>query len=384
MKVLYVCPGLNIQRGGAITAVVNLARTLSAKGVSISIFAPRSDCEEYGYTDELKNVNVEFFKKGLLSKIWTGYSPRLARNLKKRVREFDLIHIHELWHYPAFSAYRAAKRAGIPFVITAHGELTSRMRGYKSFRKKIYMRFVQKDILKNARALHAITREEVKDFYNLTKHGNVVHIPNGLDVEEFKNLPNADIFKNVFPETKNKKIILFLGRMHPVKGIDILAQAFGALAKNRNDVRLIIAGPDNEGYLRNIVKILKKEKALEKTVFTDMVSGELKKSLLRAADIFVLPSHSEVLGLSTLEAMVCGVPVIISKNCNFPEVEERFAGKVINMTRGELCKTLDFLLDNTEIRAEMGENGKRLIEDQYTLDVVGEKIKTFYEDIVLN
>jgi len=382
VRILNINPGLDIKRGGAVIGALRLAEVLAEKGVDVSVFSPLEKREDVDYAERHKNLNIEFFEKGLFSGFWTGYSPPLARILKKRIKEFDLIHIHEVWHYPHFAAYRAAMREKVPFIVTVHGELTPQMLSYKALRKNIYYHLIQKRILKNASALHAITSDEADTLFDITENKNIFCIPNGINAREFYNVRDEDIFTDEFPETKGKKVILFLGRLHPVKGLDLLAGAFIEVIKKIPEALLVIAGSGNEEYKKSITKILKSEDAIKNTLFTGMVQGPMKRAILKRADIFVLPSYSEVLGISTLEAMISEVPVIVTKKCNFPEVEEASAGRVIDVNAQKLAETIIELLDDPEKCLEMGKNGKKLVKKNYTLRVAADKMKRVYEKMI--
>ncbi len=381
MKVLHVVASLDPEWGGPTRVVAGLAQALAKRGAEISIFAP-SGKDNSVYISGLKGVNVKQFPKGFLSRFWTSYSLSLAKALMKEAPDFDLIHIHEIWHHPHFSAYRAAKFARKPFIISVHGALKPWSLNHKAFKKKIYSSLIQRKILKEAFALHAITQEEIKNIYSFVDNKKVFLIPNGLDLEEFETLPDREVIERTHPELKGKRVILFLGRLHPVKGLDILAKAFGNILKERDNIQLLVAGPDNNAYKGQLVDMLGAEKALNNTIFTGMLVGKEKLAALSRADIFVLPSYSDVRGISTLEAMACSLPVVITKQCQFPEVEKVRAGKVVDADANQLSEALIELLDNPELCKRMGERGKRLVMKKYTWDVVADKIITLYKKVL--
>lgn len=381
MRILHISPSLKIETGGAIVSVRELASALYEGGIEVSIFAPSESSNDTSVSD-IKGVKTRVFPRGILSGLWTGHSPLLAKAVKEAIVNFDLIHIHEIWHHAHFAAYQAAKSARKPFIVTLHGELEPWRLNYKAFRKKIYFNLIQKRILREAAALHAITKGEVEQISKFINNKNIFYIPNGLNVNEFENLPSRKRCENLYPEIQGKKVILFLGRIHPMKGLDILAKAFGNILKRRRDIQLVIAGPDNNGYRNRIVEILKDENAICNTTFTGMVKGENKLALLGRADIFVLPSYSEVLGLSTLEAMACSIPVIITTACHFPEVKEKGAGEVVDVDVGQLSKTLNRFLDDPQLCKEMGKKGKALVRERYTWDRVADAMIAAYKRII--
>jgi len=381
MKILHVVANLSLEWGGPTKVVAELTEKLVEKGIEIIIFSPFKRGEELKIVKP-KGVELQLFPQNFIDKLWTSYSWDFARAIKQNVHKFDIIHIHEIWHYPNYVASWAAKRAGKPYVITIHGALDPWCLGYKSFKKKIYASLIQKRILKEASIIHAITDEEVKQIKNFVTNNNITMIPNGINPEDFENLPSRKELEKLYPELIGKKVLLFLGRIHPVKGLDLLTKAFGIVARERDDVCLLIAGPDSDGYRIQIEKLLESEGALNKTIFTGMLNGQKKLIALGGADICVVPSYSEVRSIVALEAMICKLPVIITKQCNFQEVAENRAGIIIESDTKQLVGALNKLLDNPKLCKEMGENGRRLVLENFTWDKIANKMIEIYEDIL--
>jgi len=381
MKVLHVAASLDAEYGGPVTVVTGLTQALARKGIDVSVFATSENAES-AYTSDLNGVTARVFPTGALSRFWPSYSPRLARTLRKEAPNFDLIHIHEIWHYLNFTCYQVAKATRKPYLVAVHGALEPSCLDYKALKKKIYSVLIQRRILKNAAALHAVTAEEVESIAEFVDHRNICCVPNGLNIEDFENLPGKSKLEDSYPQMKGKRIILFLGRIHPKKGLDLLAKAFGQAVKKQANVCLLIAGPNNDGHQAQIEKILARERVLDKVIFTGALTGSRKLAALNGADIFVLPSHSEGFSMSILEAMACGLPVVITRQCHFLEVEKMQAGKIIDANVAELSETLIQLLMNPLLCRKMGRSGKKLVRDQYTWEQAADKMIGCYEEIL--
>jgi glycosyltransferase involved in cell wall biosynthesis len=303
--------------------------------------------------------------------------------LSREASFFDLIHIHELWHHAHFVAYRAAVRNKIPYVITIHGALENWALNYKAIKKRFYMWAIQAHILKKARGLHVFTDEEARNLKRFKNYNHVVVIPNGVNLAEFSGLPSKQHFEIVHPELKGKKVLLFLGRIHPIKGLDILAKAFGGLVRERgtDEVSLLIAGPDEGGYRSIVESVLKSEGCLGSTIFAGVLDGKDKLAALARADVLVQPSYSEGFSTSILEGLACGIPVLVTSKCNFPEIQEMGAGKVIEPDADKLLTALKNMLSDSHMLKKMGENGKRLVSEKYDWDMIAVKMIDFYEEI---
>jgi glycosyltransferase involved in cell wall biosynthesis len=208
-------------------------------------------------------------------------------------------------------------------------------------------------------------------------------VPLGIDQAEFELMPEPGRFRSRFPEIGDKAIILYLGRVNFKKGLDILAKAFGAVARRRQDVHLVIAGPDNEGWGARVRTWLSEEGVLGRTTFTGMLLGQDKLAVLRDASMFVLPSYTENFGLAVVEAMAAGLPIIISDKVNiWREVESAGAGKVIPCEAGKLSEAILDLLDKPEMARQMGQKGQALVRDEFHWPDIAVRLQEAYTILI--
>ena len=381
MKVLQVVPSLAPEWGGPVKVVNELAGALEVIGVSSEIISAQG--RRVGNPETVTNdIPIHLFETGPLARLWTAHTPGLKKTLARKIPDFDLVHIQELWHYPGYIASKIARSRNVPYIVTIHGELNEWNLQQKRLKKQIYMTAIQRGILQKSAALHAITPAESNRIRQLEIETPVAMIPNGIHTEEFENLPDRSQFVSRYPELENRLIVLFLGRIQQKKGLDILAQAFGNLVRTRHDVRLVVAGPDEDNTLTEIKTILKSQGALEKAVFPGMLTGEQKLEALSAADIFALTSYSEGFSVALLEALSAGLPLVITDECNFPEVGDSRAGFVVRPNDSETASALMSLLDSADLRREMSENARRLVRSNYTWERIAEKMFTLYENVI--
>ena len=381
MKVLQVVPSLAPEWGGPVKVVNELAGALEVIGVSSEIISAQG--RRVGNPETVTNdIPIHLFETGPIARLWTAHTPGLKKTLARKIPDFDLVHIQELWHYPGYIASKIARSRNVPYIVTIHGELNEWNLQQKRLKKQIYMTAIQQGILQKSAALHAITQAESNRIRQLEIETPVAMIPNGIHTEEFENLPDRSQFVSRYPELENRLIVLFLGRIQQKKGLDILAQAFGNLVRTRHDVRLVVAGPDEDNTLTEIKTILKSQGALEKAVFPGMLTGEQKLEALGAADIFALTSYSEGFSVALLEALSAGLPLVITDECNFPEVGDSRAGFVVRPNDSETASALMSLLDSADLRREMSENARRLVRSNYTWERIAEKMFTLYENVI--
>lgn len=382
LRILHITASLSSGWGGPPRVAVQLAEAIQFKGHSCSIFT--TDFPKAEPKIATKNIQVSIFPTRFIAKWWPAYSTDLSRALTQSANRFDIIHIHEIWHYANYAAFRAAKHHNIPYVITMHGALQDWAINYKARKKKLYMRLIMNQILKQANGLHVFTDNEAQQLKNFNINNTLAIIPNGTDISS-PSLPHSRISPDRwYPELKGRKYILFLGRIHPIKGLYVLVKAFSKVHKNQifESVKLVVAGPDENNYRRTLTDLLKSEGALQDTIFTGMVKGKEKQALLEGADVYVQPSYSEGFSASVLEALARKIPVVISEKCNFQEVAESHAGFVVTPDIDQLTSAIIKLLDNPDMRKKMGENGKRLIINKYSWDRIAQDMILFYRSLM--
>ena len=182
---------------------------------------------------------------------------------------------------------------------------------------------------------------------------------------------------------RKKKIILFLGRINWIKGLDILVKAYSRLAKERSDVHLLIVGSDEERYGEKVKSWLKNESISARVTFTGMLTSREKLEAFTGSDVFALPSYSENFGMAAVEAMACNVPVIISNKVGiYKEVESTKAGLIIATNPNELYDALVKLLDNKRESLEMGKRGRKLVEEHFAIEKVADRMIKTFEEII--
>ena len=381
LNVLHVTPSMSPQWGGPVAVVAELLPALSNEGVYCEI-ATTSGHRVGDDPTVPPDTPIHVFDSGLPARIWTSYSSAMARFLDDNIARFDLVHVHEIWHYAGYAAYRAAKKHHIPFVIAPHGELGERHLRHKAWKKRIYMRLILNRILNNSDAIHAITAAERDRIGELGYRVPVTVAPNGVDPTQFDQAPDPAVLLNKYPTLRGRNVILFLGRLNPTKGLDILAQSFSRISRSYPDTVLLVAGPDEESGRRQMESILNYEGVSERVVFAGMLSGEDKLTALGLADLFVLPSYSEGFSIAVLEALASRLPVIITKACNFPEVEEHSAGFIVDTNPEAVTGAIGKLLPNPHLRASMGERGRKLVSERYTWQASAAIIADLYRSLV--
>lgn len=359
---------------------------MASLGHSVSIYTTNQD----GPSEMDVPTDKPLFKDGVEIRYFPVQHPRfwrfsipLARALRKAIQEVDIVHIHSLYLFHNLVAAHYCRKNNVPYLVRPHGTLDPFL--YKRHRlRKSVMEFLSEDRnIKYAAAIHFTTEEEKKLAAPYIFQTPGIVVPLGLELSEYEDMPERGTFKSQYPETKGKKIILFFGRLNFKKGLDILVQAFARVARDRDDVHLVLAGPDNEGYGEKVRGWLHRNGVLNRATFTGMLTGEDKLAVLRDADIFVLPSYTENFGISVVEAMACGLPVVISDKVNiWREVEASGAGRVAPCDADRFAEMMLDLLDNPEEAKRIGEKGKALVKERYQWSSVALAMEDVYRSII--
>ena len=301
----------------------------------------------------------------------------IRSRFRDEIRLAEGMHIHGLWEQSTAMAARTARSLQVPYVLSAHGMLEPWALSNRKWKKIFYSALFERANVEGAACVHALTHAEAEDYRRFGCTRPVAVIPNGVSVPDN---PSPDPFISRFPALKDKKIILFLGRIHHKKGLDILIESWAELSKKSPEVHLVIAGPDFEETKAKLDARISELGLVQDVTFTGMLRGDLKWSAMAAADCFVLPSYSEGLSVSILEAMAMGLPVVISDRCNLPEVGQAEAGWVIEPKQSELTAALaDFIANSMETNQNIGRRGFQLAARRYNWSIITQQFIELYQ-----
>jgi glycosyltransferase involved in cell wall biosynthesis len=307
------------------------------------------------------------------------YAPAMANQLNRIVPSMDLVHTHLPFIYPTFAAARAARLYHKPLFYHQRGVFDPARLRFRSLKKRLFLRIVEKPILKSATTLIALTEAEVESYRALCPSTPCRVIPNGINVEQYRIRPDNPAILNLRPEAA---VILFLGRLHPIKGADKLIEAFRRVCKQVSNAILVMAGPDEFKIENQFRSMVRQGDLQNRVVFPGMVTGEIKKDLLARADLFCLPSVAEGFSMAILEALASGTTVMISPGCHFPEVEKADAGKVVEAEPQAMATAMVELLKDRKKWEEMGRKGREFVTRNYSWDTIAcEFIDAYREGI---
>ena len=395
MKVLHVVPSLASRSGGPTQAVLGLAQEMARIGHRVTVYTTDVDGQQSllrlkaqvtgiptGRSTELDGVEIWRFATTFPSR-WV-MSPELGRALRENVADYDVVHIHSLYQFSTLAASYYARRAGVPYLVRPHGTLDPFLRRRGSLKKSVYEALIERRTLNAAAAIHYTAEDEMRLAASLGIQAPAVIVPLGIDLEQFADLPVRGTFRRQHAELANKRILLFLGRLHFKKGLGLLVEAFARIASDLPDVHLVLVGPDDTGEGDKLRHRLLQAGLEQRALFTGMLTGRDRLAAFVDADLWVLPSYTENFGLAILEAMACSLPIVISDRVNiWREIADARAGRVVPCEIGALATALHQLFEDYPLRRVMGIRARRLVEDRFTWARAAQRMAEVYEQLIM-
>ena len=390
MKILQVIPYFYPAwtYGGPVRIAYELSKRLVERGHDVTVYTTdaldkSSRLRSGGKTLDIDGIKVCYFKNlsnNLAFNHHLFISPGMILPMRGECQNFDILHLHDFRGFQSLVAYHYAKKHGPPCVLQAHGEIPRIAQ--KQMLKKMFDLFIGYKILRDASKVIAVTKTEAKQYGSMSVSEDKIEVvPNGIDLSEFANLPKRGEFRRKNSLNDSQKIILYLGRLNKVKGLDLLARAFAGLSRDLDNARLVVVGPD-DGYLPTLKKLIEELKIKDKVLFTGPLYGKDKLGAYVDADVYVLPSAYEIFGITALEALACGTPVIVTDRCGIAEWIGSNVGYVVQYDQEQLQHALLHILGDIKMRQEFGEKGKLLVRERFNWEKIAEQVENLYERVL--
>jgi len=364
MRVLHVTPyyAPAFAYGGPPRSIHGLCRALAQAGVDVEVFTTNANGADLlpaapgGAVCE--GVRVRYFPLSAPPLFWNARGMREA--IARALPAADVVHIHGLWHRPGWDAARLARGAGVPYVISPRGMLEAEALAIHGRRKAVAWRLFERRRIRGAALLHATSTRENQTLAARRLGPPIVLAPNGVDVARPAGV-DPDAVLRAMGLDPGARFVLFLGRVHPIKRLDLLAQA--AVLLRARDVRIVIAGPDENGHRAALAPMF--EASGLATIWTGAVDERQRWTLLTRARALVLCSNSESFGLAAAEAMAAAAPVVVTRTCPWEEIEREGAGRWVEQRAEAIAAAIDGILEDPERARAMGERGRALIARRY-------------------
>lgn len=388
MKILHLVPSIAAVRGGTSIAVMEMVKGLRDIGIDAEIVTTNDNGKTLldvplhrliEYEVEGKKVPVRFFPRfspPIHAVREFAFSGSLTIWLWQHLRDYDLIHVHAIFSYPATIAMTIARQQNIPYVNSPHGLLCQWSLQQGAQKKHIYLNLLEKANLFGAKAIHVTARQEQVEIELLGWALKTVVLPLGLQISPAIADARAQLHR-MLDIPSQVPILLFLSRIHPKKGVDYLIPALGKL-RDRH-FAFVLAGSGDPEYEAVLERLIQANHLGDRTFKLGFVTGINKNTCLQGADLYVLTSHSENFGVSVLEALAAGTPVLITKGVALAElVRSQQLGWVVDLDIDAIAAAIAQSLDQPQVNQQIGDRAAKYIAEHYTWNKIAVNLQQLY------
>jgi glycosyltransferase involved in cell wall biosynthesis len=378
MRVLHVIPSLLPESGGPSRIVPELCRALTETGLEVTLFSTHLPGQGLTIDQAEEAYEVVLFPgaDGSLSG-----ARQIYEAIKRRSSHFDLIHITSLWNFTVTWAAAAARKVKIPYIIAPMGMLSDvclRQSHYSM--KRAYSWIYDRRTVEGAARLHLANPDEQKSlrigWFRYPKH---FFAYNGTNIGNASALKG--IFRSRFPELRNRRLMVFMGRLHPIKGLDLQFQALKLLVKKYPDLTWVLIGPD-DGEWQRLRRLVSKAGLDSHVKWIGSLTGEERFSGLTDADVVVQTSLYECQSMTVNEALAIGAPVVVTDSVNYSEVQSAGAGFVVKRDPLELARAIASILESPDLGAAMRDAGRRFAAAELGSARVAQIVGAAYADVL--
>jgi glycosyltransferase involved in cell wall biosynthesis len=386
MRIAHIIDSLDPSQGGPPVSTVSLAAAQATLGHDVTVVSNEfSDSSLHlnrllGEIPNSDRVTIQFVsQKNYLDKLF-GVSAK--RFFATNMHRWDLLHLHGLWRPILWAAAKGAIEQNTKWGLAPKGMLHPWALQQKRWKKRLALELGWRRVIRHAAFLHLLNIEEKIYVERLMLDCPIEVIPNGFFSEKMDCSTNGLISSVEMVKWMDRPYILFLGRLHDVKGLNYLADAFAIVAQHNSEINLVVAGPD-AGMLQQFKTHVCRLGISRQVHVVGMLFGVNKYAAIRNAVCLCQPSRQEGFSMTIIEALASGVPVVISKNCHFPEVGELGAGCVVELNAMSIANALLHIVNNDEWRKVAGQKARDLALAKYTWPKIAERSIHVYERVTI-
>jgi glycosyltransferase involved in cell wall biosynthesis len=375
VNILHIISSVNPASGGPIEATNQFCAAMETTGHHSEIASLDAPSEPY-----VKQSPLLVHPLGP-ARLRYAFSPRFIPWLRANRGHYDAVVVHGIWQFHSLGSWLALRHSDTPYVLYAHGMLDpwfKKQYPVKHLKKWMYWPWADYRVLRDAQSVLFTCEEErvsARSSFWLY-HCNEKIVSYGIAGPKGDPQLGLHEFFGRYPELRGKKLALSMSRIHPKKGCDLLIEAFAKVLARHSDWHLVIAGPDQVGWQKKLTRLAEQLGVASRITWTGMISGAMKWGTIRAAEIFVLPSHQENLGIVVPEALASGVPAMISNKVNiWREIEADGAGIVSEDTLQGICELLQAYLEmSEEKKVAMRETARECFERRFEITKAAERL----------
>jgi glycosyltransferase involved in cell wall biosynthesis len=382
LKIVHFFPRIRREEGGVVQAILDLCHLTTRAGHQLILATCDATDVPADWLSGQGNPQAVRLERSTLLR--GRLSSHGLKQFESLLDDVDVAHLHTPWELSNLQLASLLKRRGVPYIVTVHGMLDDYSMRQKGLKKRAFLALCGRHLFREATAVHftaAAEREQAEPWIP----GNYLPVVQAcaIDFAPYATLPGPELARAGFPQiASERQKVLFLSRLHPKKGLELLLEAGALLQAQGVQAELLIAGPGDEHYVNELKKLAARLGVQSTTHFLGMVRGELKLSLYQLADVFVLPTHQENFGLVLPEALACGTPVITTRGTDIWRELADAGAVIVDNQPAELAGAIAKLLASRELRAQLGKQGREYVNNWLAEDKVQAGYEKMYRDTV--
>lgn len=385
MKVLHVIPSLAAKEGGPSVAIHAVARAAAQDGVDVTVLSTTGSDDEQGAPIGLpfsdSGVTYLQFRRNI-----TAYKVSWSATqwLHMNVHDFDVVHIHALFSYMSTAAGRVASRQQKPYIIRPLGVLNRwGLEHRRRIAKQLSLRLIELPLIRSSAALHFTSQAEADEAAQIgptVAQARRAIIPLPIEIPE---RGHSEVFYQLVPAARGRDVVLFLSRVDPKKGLEVLIEAFARVWKANPHALLVIAGGGPEEYVASLRARCDAHRLSGHIVWTGHLGPAAKAAAFASAAVFVLPSASENFGVAVAEALAAGVPTIVSEGVAISsEIAASNAGIVVTQDAEQIARAVSLMLGDRRGACALAAAGMQLVQQRYSTAAVRQQLRELYDAVV--
>jgi glycosyltransferase involved in cell wall biosynthesis len=383
VRILHVIASLAPRYGGPSTVAPEMCRALLDRGHHAEILT--TDRDGRGRLPVLTGRPTEWH--GVPTTFFRAHWPRpyaasvgLGAALRRRIAEFDVVHVHSLYLFHTLATGHWCRRFAVPYVVRPHGTLDPYHRSRHRWRKAAYTTLLERGNVDAAAGIHYTSAAERDHAQTLGFHAPGFVVPLGVDASALDHPADLNVLLKRDPRFHHRPLVTFVGRLTHKKRLDLLVEAFATVAGVHPDAHLVVAGPDDEGIGKALRARIGSLGLGRRLVLPGLINGEAKTALLQHSSVFVLPSEDENFAVSVVEAMAASCPVVVTAGVALHrEIADAQAGLVVPLDAGAVVTAIRRLVEDRQMAASMGAEGRRLVRSQFSWDRVAVELERMYD-----
>jgi glycosyltransferase involved in cell wall biosynthesis len=378
MKILQVIPRFNPKHGGGLNVAVNLSRHMVKRGHQVTLLTTDWDID-LEYLEKVRKDGVEVIPFNAYANLCLFIpSPAMSKWLDKNIKNYDVIHLNGARSYQNNIIRKYARKNNVPYVMQAHGSIM-RIVERKQI-KQLYDWVWGYKVYKDASKFIALSQSEVESHKKMgINERDVAILPNGIDLDDYKDLPPRGEFRKKHGIKDSEKVVLYLGRLHKSKDIELLVDSFSSLSKKVPDARLLLVGPD-ERHKQEIVNCIERFGIQEKSLFTGAVFGRDKLRAFIDADVFVTPTFYGF-PITFAEACACGIPIVTTSKGDVLEWIDGNAGYVTEPSGDAVFHAVLKILSDESVAKKFSDNARSMAYERFNWEKIVRELDILYENV---